>query len=148
MITIYEHDDMELIYREHCWSRTLSQLFPPCLSSQGEELRWRDPRVEGSLDNSVSPLSITHRMCVILGVLTSQVSPLSWSLQSIPQLASYPQAGLVGIVLPRLANGLRRLGGVWSLPFGKSAISLKLGLWCKCSTTWSSRVITRKIDRK
>lgn len=38
---------------------------PPCLSSQGEELRWRAPRVEGSLDNrviDVAPLSITHRV--------------------------------------------------------------------------------------
>ena len=40
--------------------------FPPYLNSQGEELKCRDPRVEGSLDNRVSPLFVTHRVCVIL----------------------------------------------------------------------------------
>lgn len=69
------------------------------------ELRWRALGVEGSLDSSVvdvAPQSIIHRV--------GDVSPLSWSLQSIPQLASYPQVELVGIVPPHLANGLRRLG--------------------------------------
>ena len=66
------------------------------------ELGWRDPGVEGSLDNRVidfSPLSVIHRV--------GDVSPLYWSLHGLPQLASYPQAWLVVIIAPRLENGLR-----------------------------------------
>ena len=82
-------------------------ILPPFLISQGVEMRWRAPRVEGSMETriiDVSPLYVTHKV--------GDVSPLSWSFHSIPQLASCSQAGLIRIVPPCLANELTRLGGV------------------------------------
>lgn len=35
---------------------------PTCLNSQGEELIWSAPAIEGTLENRVLPLSVTNRV--------------------------------------------------------------------------------------
>ena len=69
------------------------------------ELRYRAPGVEGSLDNKVSTLFVTHWV--------RYVAPLSWSMRSIPSLE---------FVFPiHLANGC------WLLELG--AILTTYGKW-------------------
>lgn len=108
--------------KRHHWSRTLNRLFPPFWAPRVRN--WDVGHLEGPLDNrvvDVSPLSVAHRV--------GDIAPLSRSLQSIPQLASYLQAGLIRIITPRLANGLREYLEVCNPSW----------LWCRCSTTWFLR---------
>jgi len=61
----------------------------------------------------------------------------SWTLQSIPQLASYPQADqLDGIIAPRFGQRVESVLGVYN----------PSRLWCRCSTTWLFWVIDGKIN--
>ena len=50
----------------------------PCLSSQGVELRWRTPGVEGTLDNRVLPylLPSVEECCFPIVIGSENVAPL------------------------------------------------------------------------
>ena len=93
-------------------NREHSSNSPPHLSSQGEELRWKDPRVEGSLDNrvvDVAPLSVTHRVGDVISPILVYaeytpvgITPISWACWKYHSLSGQQVERVLGGVQPNL----------------------------------------------
>jgi len=98
MITRYEHDDMFL--RALLIEDTEPNL-PPYLNFKAVELRWRATRVEGTLENRLSPFLLPVGLEMLLPYLhrVGDFSPLSGLYKVYPGWHHTHKLGFLGISL-------------------------------------------------